>query len=382
MWSKPERELLQGTSLQASTPMSNNGTTVRRSHCDTTDVIKAALSAKLSVLEQEFDELREKSSQLPFWDTLLWEQDGATLDDWILVDAWYRSRCLELPQSGDSMVPVLDMVNHSNEPNAFYEQDNDGNVQLCLRPNTAITQGDEITISYGASKPAAEMLFSYGFIDKQTATNDLTLPVDPFDDDPLAKAKAHIFGRPGVVKLVEEDGVFKWQSPFAFLVCLNEEDGLEFRVLQDTEGNRQLKLFWQDDDVTERAHDIENVISGHPLYQLFKLRVITVVYEQVAKQLEDTKIDISEEQLEPLVEGGLIRQEIVNHTQNLRNLEAHTLEKALEMLETQVRLINATHTPHPPQRPNTRQMPLASGLGTNSCPSIQFNSIQLNSVQC
>lgn len=255
------------------------------------------------------------------------------------------------------MVPVLDMVNHSNEPTAFYEQDNDGNVQLCLRPNIAIAQGDEITISYGASKPAAEMLFSYGFIDKKTATNELTLPVDPFDDDPLAKAKAHIFGRPGVVKLAEEDGVYKWQSPFAFLVCLNEEDGLEFRVLQDTEGNRQLKLFWQDDDVTERAHDIEDVISEHPLYQLFKLRVITVVCEQVAKQLQDTKIDISEEQLGPLVEGGLIRQEVVDHTQNLRNLEAHTLDKALEMLETQVRLLNATHTPHPPQSPDkyTRQ---------------------------
>ncbi|KAI9172469.1 SET domain protein [Paramyrothecium foliicola] len=311
MWTDLEKQFLQGTSLET------------------------ALSAKLSVLENEFDELLNVSSTLPYWTALLWEDDGATLSDWILADAWYRSRCLELPQSGNSMVPVLDMVNHSHEATAYYEEDADGNVHLCLRPVTTITQDEEVTISYGTSKPAAEMLFSYGFIDKHTTAQELTLQVDPFPDDPLGKAKTHIFGQPGIVKLSEDGDACKWESPFAHLACLNEEDGLEFRVLQDNEGNRQLKLFWQGDDVTSRAKELEALLENHPLRKLFKLRVVTVIQERVATQLQNIQLDISEDQIEQIRGSGLVRHEVVENTNLLRRIETGLLAKAEQVLEAE-----------------------------------------------
>jgi hypothetical protein len=301
----------------------------------------------LSVLENEFEELREKSSHLVFWNTLFWEHEAVALSDWILVDAWYRSRCLELPVSGDSMVPVLDMVNHSHEPTAYYEQGSDGDVQLFPRSGTNVVKAGEITISYGAGKPAAEMLFSYGFIDTQTAGRALTLPVEPLEDDPLAKAKLHLFKQPGVVKLFEQDGVWKWQSPFAFLVCLNEEDGLDFRVLQDTQGNRQLKLFWQGEDATAQTQNLEDLLGSHPMCQVIRLRVITIILERVAAQLENVKLDISEDDVRPLLEDGTIRQEIFDSAQCLRELEVGDLEKAIEMLENEVRHVNPTCPPPP-----------------------------------
>ena len=118
-------------------------------------------------LVTEFEDLREKTTELPFWNAQLWENDEVTIEDWILVDAWYRSRCLEMPRAGNAMVPGLDMVNHAHKATAVYEEDNNGDVILKIRPECQVKQGEEISISYGDAKPAAEMLFSYGFIDTE-----------------------------------------------------------------------------------------------------------------------------------------------------------------------------------------------------------------------
>ncbi len=95
------------------------------------------------------------------------------------------------------MVPCLDMVNHSPAPNAYYEENDKDEVVLLLRPNCDGPQsGDEIAISYGDQKSPAELLFSYGFIDLGSTLQGLVLPLEPFPDDPLAKAKLHAFGAP------------------------------------------------------------------------------------------------------------------------------------------------------------------------------------------
>ncbi|KAM5352313.1 hypothetical protein ACJ41O_005036 [Fusarium nematophilum] len=312
MWSEVERALLQGTSLEA------------------------ALEAKLSVLTSEFDELHEKSSGLAFWNPLLWEKEAATIQDWILVDAWYRSRCLELPRAGDAMVPGLDMANHSHRPNTYYDEDDKDDVVLLLRPDVEVTGGDEVTISYGDKSPA-EMLFSYGFIDRESALHEMTLPLEALPDDPLGKAKVRIFKAPPTLKLSRSGGSLMWHSPFAYLMCLNEEDGLEFRVLQGADGERELKLFWQDEDVTARADDFEALIGNHPLCQVFRLRVVAVLHEVVSTQLTQLPSEISHDQLEPLRRAGVLREECIRAAGTLREMEASVLESAAEALEEQVR---------------------------------------------
>lgn len=298
---------------------------------------QAALEAKLSTLTREFDDLREKSSALAFWNSLFWEKDTATRQDWILADAWYRSRCLELPRAGDAMVPALDMVNHSHRPTAYYEEDDQDGVVLILRPGVEVTGGEEVTITYGEAKSAAEMLFSYGFIDPDSAAHELVLPLDSMPDDPLGKAKLHAFeGRP-TLKLSRTDAGLQWSSPFAYFMCLNEEDGLDFGVLQDTDGERQLRLFWQEEDVTGRAHEFETLIEGHPLQQVFKLRVVAVLHELVSTQLMHLGSDFSLDQLEPLRRSGQVREECIRAAGALRQLEASVLEIAAERLDEQVR---------------------------------------------
>lgn len=71
------------------------------------------------------------------------------LDDWVLVDAMYRSRALDLPGTGESMVPCVDMANHASgdETVALYETDEDGNALLLLREGKSLKAGDEVTIT-------------------------------------------------------------------------------------------------------------------------------------------------------------------------------------------------------------------------------------------
>jgi hypothetical protein len=303
------------------------------------------LEAKLLSLGNEFDILREKSEVLPFWNEFLWGNDAVSLDDWVLTDAWYRSRCLELPQSGTAMVPGLDMVNHAGHATAYYEEDRNDDVVLLLRPGCQAPSGHEVTISYGDAKPASEMLFSYGFIDVENIVHELTLHLDPFPDDPLAKAKLHVFNGAPVLTLsnkhaeLGQEVSITWHSPFAYLMCLNEEDGLSFQLLQDTAGGRQLRLLWQEEDVTERADDFENLIQDHELCQVFRLRVVAILYEKAEEQLSSIDSGPSDDQLEPLQAAGLLQPECVAAAKTLKIVERKLLASALEVLDKEVSLV-------------------------------------------
>ncbi|KAF5001689.1 hypothetical protein FGRMN_856 [Fusarium graminum] len=310
MWSEVERTLLQGTSLEA------------------------ALDAKFLALNKEFDELQENSSGLPFWNSLFWEKETVTIKEWVLVDAWYRSRCLELPQAGHAMVPGLDMANHSHSPSAYYDEDGNDNVVLIVRPGAEVSAGEEVNISYGEKSPA-EMLFSYGFIDSESKIEELTLPLDILPDDPLGKAKLHIFKGPPTLKISRLGGEINWHGPFAYLMCLNEEDGLEFRVLRRGDGGRELKLFWQEEDVTARADDFEDLIKEHPHCPIFRLRVVSVLHEVVSDHVMQLSSEISHDQLEPLRRAGLVRDDRLRTIERLREIEGDVLQGAATVLDEQ-----------------------------------------------
>ncbi|EGR47793.1 uncharacterized protein TRIREDRAFT_122428 [Trichoderma reesei QM6a] len=310
MWTNDERELLKGTSLEA------------------------AVSAKLSALSSEYDKLCEEASALSFWSTLL--SESATLEDWVLADAWYRSRCLELPRAGHAMVPGLDMANHSQSHSAYYDESSDGDVVLLPRPGSKIPAGAEITISYGEAKPAAEMLFSYGFIDKDSTVKELTLHLEALPDDPLGRAKFHIYKGPPTVRLSIINDNVHWASPFLYLLILNEEDGLAFRVLQDTSGGRQLKLFWQEEDVTERTGEFETLVQNHPLHQVFKLRAVAVLEERVAMQLDRISSGPSYGATEQShAAANEPRGECRLAAETLRDLETQVLQGVAQALENE-----------------------------------------------
>lgn len=304
-WNEDERLLLRGTSLET------------------------AVNAKMLSLVGEFDQVRGKSDEIPCWNDMFWMNRTVSLRDWVRLDALYRSRSLELPKSGESMVPCIDMINHSHNFSAFYDETEAGDVALMLRPGAALEEGQEVTISYGEGKSAAEMLFSYGFIDPESSTDALVLPLEPFEDDPLARAKLVSFGKPPQLHIAQENGSVVWDAPFVHLMCVNEEDGLDFRVLQDTQGGRQLRVFWQDEDVTEQTADFESLTQGHPLGAIFKLRAVAVVQERLQAQLDLARSYDTDQNI------GNVRSECLEASKLLRRIEVALLERSIETLENQ-----------------------------------------------
>ncbi|RYP53855.1 hypothetical protein DL768_001306 [Monosporascus sp. mg162] len=258
------------------------------------------------------------------------KDESVTVSDWVWLDALYRSRSLELPRSGESLVPCLDLVNHSHQHTAYFEEKDNDHVLLLLRDGSRISPGTEITINYGHEKSAAEMLFSYGFIDPHSTTKKISVPLELTDDDPLIKAKLHIFGATPTLEINEDDGVLRWSAPFVYLMCLNEEDGLEFRILQETDGSRQLRMLWQERDVTDAPGTFKDLINGHDLQQVFELRAVTVIYEMVQQQLERLSAHGADASI-----FELARPEAVQAANQLRNIETDLLKRALQALENE-----------------------------------------------
>ncbi|TVY93002.1 SET domain-containing protein [Lachnellula willkommii] len=311
MWSEEERFMLIGTSLES------------------------AVNAKMSAMIREFDTLREQTTGLQWCYKSWWEHETLQITDWILLDAWYRSRSLELPKAGESMVPCLDMANHSSVPNAYYEQTSNDSVALLLRPDVELSLTSEITISYGELKSEAEMLFSYGFINESSTSKALVLPLEPFPDDPLGKAKLAAFaGKPVVRISVDQDSV-QWECPFLYLMCLNEEDGLDFKVLQETDGSRsQLKVFWQESDVTDIAGTFESLIGSHKLKDVFKLRAVALLHDRIRQQLE--RLYGSEETLQSLTDLAHVSPDFLKNAIQLRTRETELLQTAFAFVDMQL----------------------------------------------
>lgn len=282
----------------------------------------------MAALTREFNDLRDKSSDIECWNAGFWVYGRIQLADWYRVDAWYRSRVLELPRSGPSLVPCIDMANHSAEANAYYEETPDGDVVLLPRPGVNIENGTEVTISYGSDKPAAEMLFSYGFLDPSSSARTLTLPLSPFPDDPLGKAKIHIYQGTPSLQLKEVGEEIEWESPFAYLMILNEEDGLGFQVMQSSDGGRELRLFWQEVDVTDDITSFDTLAVDHPLCDVFRLRVNMVLCQRLEEQLERLSSVEVAEQVEN--RGNALS------AQELKGIEKGILEKANVALGAQV----------------------------------------------
>ncbi|KAI1435230.1 hypothetical protein GGR50DRAFT_687190 [Xylaria sp. CBS 124048] len=307
LWSESELSLLRGTSLEP------------------------AVRAKTSALASEFNRIRDATARLPRWNEILEHTEAITLHDWVWLDALYRSRSLALPKSGESMVPCLDLVNHSRAPTAYFHETSEDEAVLLLHDGANVLKQDELTIDYGHEKSAAEMLFSYGFIDSESTAQSIVLPIKSMDDDPLAKAKLLVYGTRPTLKITDNDnGIPQWDAPFVQLMCLNDEDGLHFKVLRETDGSQHLRMLWQDTDVTEEAGHMETLIKGHGLCQVFRLRAVAVVFGMIQQQLE-TLATSDEESL--FIETD--RPEIVRAASQLRALERDLLGRICEVVESE-----------------------------------------------
>ena len=309
-WSEDERALLVGTSLEA------------------------ALEAKLKTLDREFDFLREHTTDIEWCKQHWWSAESElSIDDWRYVDAAYRSRALDLPGTGHATVPCIDMANHAagEETSAVYETDGNGNAILVLRAGKRVKAGDEITITYGDEKGACEMIFSYGFLEEDRAfAKELFLDLDIPDDDPLRRAKKAASKSPPGFRLSARDESVEWESDFVWLLCINEEDGLEFQWKQTSEGETQICICWKEREVPDPTK-FRQLLEKDSRWDVFHLRAITTLQSRVEAQL--VRLNRSDEDVRKMQECGDIRAEPEASAVELRDLEETLMLTAYQSFE-------------------------------------------------
>ncbi|KAB5560269.1 hypothetical protein GE09DRAFT_1172976 [Coniochaeta sp. 2T2.1] len=316
MWTAKERSLLQGTSLEP------------------------AVAAKMILLEREFAAIREATRDVPFWREVL-DSGHISLYDWIWVDALFRSRSFELPYSGVSCVPCLDLANNRDfeiddkgmvtPSTAYFQQDPETEaVTLLLRKGRTVAAGEEITISYG-EKSAGEMLFNYGFIQwNRSGLNDMVLPLDGIleevKDDPLLEFKLAAFNGAPVLELtVDEKGRRRWSAPFLYLLCVYEEDGLSFRT-QEWRGQQSQRILWKGKDRTGMVGMFDVFINAQDVREAVRYRAVSALIQFVEKQIARIEsVDSSAASLEA-------REEVKATSSSLRSAEKRILKDSLEGL--------------------------------------------------
>ncbi|ETI20539.1 hypothetical protein G647_08576 [Cladophialophora carrionii CBS 160.54] len=313
-YTSEERDLLSGTSLSD------------------------ALEQKLISLEREFDSLKAFTAEIPWCQKIWWDDRTGCLsvEDWKLADAMYRSRALELPRgAGLGMVPVVDMANHAADEryNARFEVDEETqSVLLVARDNRTVKRGDEITIMYGCGG-ACEMIFSYGFLEEHASSaREMFLGLSIPTDDPLRVAKIRFAQEaPGVRIYVDDSDQVHWESTFVWWACVNQEDGLDFRVERTLDGNMELQALWKDEELNAAA--LQSTLENDRLRDVFVLRAVVMIQERVEQQ--GTKLATSEGDFQNTLVGNQVRVPVYQTIGRLRTLEIELLARAYEMLDTE-----------------------------------------------
>jgi len=118
--------------------------------CNTS--ISGIVPAKFRFMKSIFTDLKESSS---WFQSITWE-------DFILAESWVASRSIRDPSTDTpTLVPILDMVNHSASRNAAWEVTDEG-IELRREP---VHIEAELAISYDLDRGTAERLYRYGFIE-------------------------------------------------------------------------------------------------------------------------------------------------------------------------------------------------------------------------
>lgn len=191
-------------------------------------------------------------------------------------------------------------------------------------------------------KSAAELVFTYGFLPTlQSSALWLALDLKSQPDDPLALAKEAVFRSAPILRLIDLGSEILWTGDFVWLMCVNEEDGLSFRVLQSMDGARQLQVMWNEEEVNDISK-LEERLEVSGLWEVYQLRALMLVQERVGAQLREL-VGVEEELArvgETEEDEGDMRidwevREVREVAGRLRQLERRLMEKVLVSLEDQ-----------------------------------------------
>lgn len=155
---------------------------------------------------------------------------------------------------------------------------------------------------------------------------DLHIP----DDDPLRPAKMFVSTVAPGFRLFEKAGNVEWESDFIWLVIVNEEDGLDFKLRQTIDGKREVQALWRDGEL-EDTSKLRDYLRGDPLWDIYQLRATVLLQGRVEAQIETLR------ELGSPQRGTTIRETPWRLAEQLRALESGMLVRAIDALESQVR---------------------------------------------
>jgi hypothetical protein len=163
-----------------------------------------------------------------------------------------------------------------------------------------------------------------------TSAKVMFLNLDIPDDDPLRPAKIFVSTAAPGFRLFEKEGEIDWESDFIWLVVINEEDGLDFKIRQTVDGKREIQALWKDNDLDDTSKLREH-LCGDPLWDVYQLRATVLLQGRVEMQVQTLK-----EVGRPRREAS-VREYPWSLAERLRTLELEMLGKAMEAFESQVR---------------------------------------------
>lgn len=271
-------------------------------------------------------------------------------DDWLQVDSMYRSRALDFPGVGHCMVPCIDLANHAAGADtvAIYELDVDGNAILMLRDGITVPKGGEVTITYGDEKGACEMLFSYGFLDEARKSAEMLYLSLAFPDGDLAaEAKMKAAGAAPGFKVVDAgDNRIEWAGDFIWLLCVNFDDGLRCELARTTDGEEEVQAFFNGTELVGGAAQLRQLLEDTELWDVYRLRAITILQERVRHQLR--VLSRAQDEFAELAygEGTEYRVSSYENASKLRRLEWDLMNNAYDWFEIEVsRVLSFTACP-------------------------------------
>lgn len=178
------------------------------------------------------------------------------------------------------------------------------------------------------------MIFSYGFIEQDMVTaKELFLELDIPDDDPLKFAKKAISKSPPGFRLFPTGESTGWEGDLIWLICVNEEDGLEFRVKQTNDGRKELEVQWKDVVLADIGR-LKDFLTRDPLWEVFQLRATAILQDRV--QLQLSVFNASEEQVQSARDSPDVSLDVWETATRLRELEWALLSRANQDFEQAV----------------------------------------------
>jgi hypothetical protein len=194
-------------------------------------------------------------------------------------------------------------------------------------------------IRYGDEKGACENIFSYGFLeDSVTSAKTIFLDLDISIDDLLRPAKMAVNTAAPGFRISDKDGHVDWESDFVWLLAINEEDGLDFKLKQTIDGQTEIEAFWKDQGLDDTSK-LRSYLEDDPLWDVYCLRVVVLLLNRIETQLKTLR------EFNMPGRGPSIRAGPWELAGRLHNLELELLKKAKAEFEDQVSHIS-TQTSH------------------------------------